>query len=92
MFWTAFVWGFGVSAGASIGLMLFGALYFVFWWIVDPDGMSKSESYRQYMMEAMAHRNEIAMEANDHLESIAASLCECETEDDDPFSDEYWRG
>lgn len=90
MLWTAFVWGVGVSAGASIGAMLFVIIQFVFWRIVDPDAKSKAETYRQYMMEAMAHRNEIAMEANEHLEAIAASMYECEDDEDD--EDEAWRG
>lgn len=92
MLWTAFVWGVGVSTGASIGAMLFVIIQFVFWRIVDPDAKSKAETYRQFMMEAMAHRNEIAMETNRKLEDIAASICvnEMDLEDDD--EDESWRG
>lgn len=92
MLWTAFVWGIGVSFGAASGTMLFVILYFALLKLVAPNFQTKTETYRQYIMEAMAHRNEIAMETNELLQEIAAAMCEPESEEDDPFSDESWRG
>jgi len=89
MFWTAFVWGAGVSLGASIGIIAFIVMHAL---LNDLLGFkSKSEAYREYIKAALSHRNELAMEANMHLAVIAEAHLDCD-EDDDEYSDESWRG
>lgn len=90
MFWTAFVWGAGVSLGASIGILAFIVMHAL---LTDLLGFkSKSEAYREYIKAALSHRNELAMEANVHLAVIADAHLECDSDDDDEYSDESWRG
>lgn len=90
MFWTAFVWGAGVSLGASIGLMVFVFMYAACRRIVESKSYSQAEAFSQHIMAAWDRRNELAMEANTYLAVIADAHLDCDIEDDD--SDESWRG
>lgn len=69
MFWTAFVWGTGVSCGAAIGLI---ALVVMFWglqWLVGKT--EKQRDYAERTLQALLSRNEMTEETNKYLEAVA---------------------
>lgn len=57
MFWTAFVWGLGVTAGGSIGLLGFFA---AFWGALDRRNDLTEDQIQ--MIERLAHATEILAE------------------------------
>ena len=60
MFWTAFIWGLGVSCGAAFGLILFVALKCVWDLTVNSKPVKRA--------------NELAEKHIEHLATIASSL------------------
>lgn len=72
MFWTAFMWGWGVSVGATAGLMLFFACFWSLEWLY---GRSKIKATAQELnaksIAALLERNDMTKETNEHLGVIA---------------------
>jgi hypothetical protein len=72
--WTAFVWGFGVSCGASFGLILFFILFWSLEWVT---GRAKKKAddlgFNRKSLEALVKRNELTVEMISHLSAIAAA-------------------
>jgi len=100
MFWSAFIWGLGVTVGGSIGLMLFVFLFGLY----KSKASQSSVELAEFANKALTRRNELTEKQIEHLlsislslESIAADAAEDEYEDeDDDVSDEvddaekYW--
>jgi len=79
MFWTAFVWGLGVSFGASIGALCYVAAYWTLQWAAG-----KSRDRREFIaqnekvLSALVVRNELTQEQVEQLNRIADSLVRTE--------------
>ena len=78
MFWTAFIWGLGVTLGGSFGLMAFVILYFV--WDVVKTTWLKTETGKRFdqLSEAfvisLQRQNERTAEQNEKLDKLAESI------------------
>lgn len=71
MFWTAFVWGLGVSFGASIGMMCFVLLYATFKWFTESESVKAIEEINDLTYQALLNRNEISSRMLEHMIIIA---------------------
>lgn len=75
MFWTAFMWGWGVSVGATAGLMLFFVCFWSLEWLV---GRSKLKATAQELnaqsIAALKERNELTKATNSYLSMIAVAV------------------
>lgn len=73
MFWTAFVWGIGVTAGGSIGLMVFVVLFAAWSMLVKTPTMRRAEELSELAYTAMLHTNELSEQQLTQITAIAAS-------------------
>lgn len=77
MFWTAVLWGLGVSIGAAIGLLMF---ILAFWGLEWISGKAKVKaaalSCNEESMRALLARNDLTKETNEHLCNIFVALDE----------------
>jgi len=74
MFWTAFIWGLGVSCGAAFGLILFVALKCVWDLTVNSKPVKLANELAEAANVALTRRNELTEKQIGQLTSIAASL------------------
>ena len=59
MFWTAFVWGLGVSCGAAFGLILFVALKYIWDATVNSKPVKRANELAELANAALVKRNEL---------------------------------
>ena len=59
MFWTAFVWGLGVSCGAAFGLILFVALKCIWDATVNSKPVKRANELAELANAALVKRNEL---------------------------------
>ena len=72
--WTAFVWGFGVSCGASFGLILFFILFWSLEWVTGrAEQKADALGFNRESLEALVKRNELTVQMIGHFASIAAA-------------------
>ena len=71
MFWTAFVWGLGVTFGGSIGLMLFVLMNYGFKRLAESESAKSIEHYHKLSQEALVERNMLTKRQIAVLERIA---------------------
>lgn len=72
MFWTAFVWGLGVSVGASIGMFSFIVLYAIWNWFMNSKVIKQAADIGQLTLNALNERNNLTKDQVKTLERIAA--------------------
>lgn len=72
MFWTAFIWGIGVSFGAAFGLIAYFVMFWSLEWLVGrtADKLDYKKNARDSLA-ALILRNELTEETNGYLEQIA---------------------
>ncbi len=73
MFWTAVVWGLGVSFGASIGAMSFVVLLYLWNLLVRSEQYKRANEYAELSQAALVRRNELTEQQIEQL----AKMTEC---------------
>lgn len=73
MFWTAIVWGIGVSTGASVGMMCFVLMFSVFTRITKSEHAKNIEKFHERSHAALVKRNMLSREMIDHMSVIASA-------------------
>jgi energy-converting hydrogenase Eha subunit H len=73
MFWTAVVWGLGVSLGVSLGMMSFVLMFAAFKRVTESETAKKIESFHERSHQALVERNELTVQMIAHLETIATA-------------------
>ena len=68
MFLTAFTWGFGVSCGLIVGLVIWRAIDFFL------GGKPSQKDYNERSIDALEKRNETSVEMAGHLLTIASNI------------------
>ena len=74
MFWTAMVWGLGVSCGASIGMMGFVVMMELFNRLTKTEIAKRAIEVHELSIAALRKRNDIGEESNALLERVAAAM------------------
>ena len=75
MFWTAFVWGVGVSCGAAIGLLGFMFAKTAADWALGHRKMQQTIlTYNQLSLVELTNRNVLTLDTIEALERIAAAV------------------
>ena len=74
MFWTAFVWGLGVSLGASFGLMSFVVLKFTWDATVNSKPIKRANELAELANAALIRRNELTEQQIAKLGEIAEMI------------------
>ena len=74
MFWTAFVWGIGVAAGGSIGLMVFVILYTAWYAAMKSPAATRAEELSEFAYTAMRDANEVSEKQLTQLTALAAAV------------------
>lgn len=74
MFWTAFIWGLGVSVGASIGLMAFVVLFAGWSWLANTKTVKRASEVAELSLKALDRRNELTNEQIQMLERVASAV------------------
>ena len=74
MFWTAVVWGLGVSFGGSIGLMAFVLMFAVWKAFSETETAKTIEQHNDLVLAALLRRNDLTAKANEDLEKIAIAM------------------
>lgn len=83
MFWTAFVWGLGVSCGGAFGVLLFFVLFYAMErWTGRAASKANIHDVNEKSLEALKERNEISREQVALLNDIAVSLDKAATSAD----------
>lgn len=85
MFWTAFVWGVGVSCGSALGLLTFFVFFWTLEWMVGRS--NKFVQFNKESLEALRHRNELTGATNVHLDRLADAVVYLSTLDSTPQAD-----
>lgn len=75
MFWTAFIWGLGVSTGAAVGLLCWVCMFWSLEWLLgrSADKLDLKKINKE-SLEALVLRNELTRDTNDYLANIARSV------------------
>lgn len=74
MFWTAFVWGLGVSCGATVGLLAFVVSFWVLQWASGRAAeIEAAKKVAELSLVALDRRNELTEETIEHLRVIAVA-------------------
>ena len=77
MFWTAFVWGFGASCGAAIGLVGFLAMLWTLeWFFGRTEAKINAAKNAAESLLALQRRNELTEEQVKHLAVLSAAAVE----------------
>lgn len=71
MFWTAFVWGIGVAAGGSIGLMVFVVLFAVWSRIARTPAAVRANELADLMYAVTVERKALSAQQLDVLNTLA---------------------
>jgi hypothetical protein len=70
MFWTALVWGFGVSLGASVGMMCFVLMFAAFKRVTESKTAQEILSFHERSHEALQERNQLTEKQIEHIAAI----------------------
>lgn len=70
MFWTAFIWGLGVTLGGSIGLMAFVVMFAGWSWLANTKTVKRASEVAELSLKALDRRNELTTEQIDVLKDI----------------------
>ena len=73
-FWTAFIWGIGVTLGGSIGIMAFVVLFTVWRWVTNAKAARRASEIAELSLQALARRNHLTVEQIEKLDRIAAAI------------------
>jgi hypothetical protein len=76
MFWTAVIWGLGVSLGASVGMMSFVVMFAVWGWLANTKAAKRASEVAELSLAALDKRNELTIQQIEYLAAIAAAA-EC---------------
>lgn len=76
MFWTAFIWGLGITTGASFGIIIFLIAYAGINWFTNTQPVKDAASIAELTLTALKERNELTKDQLKLLERVALS---CET-------------
>lgn len=71
MFWTAFIWGLGVSSGACFGLLLFFVLKTAIDRLMNTKTSKRVEEVHQRTLDLLEDRNRLTDQMAGHLKVIA---------------------
>jgi hypothetical protein len=71
MFWTAFIWGLGVSFGASFGLMSFVILKWIWDATANAKPVKRANELAELANAALVRRNELTEQQIQKLEDIS---------------------
>jgi Flp pilus assembly protein TadB len=74
MFWTAVIWGLGVSFGASIGAMTFVLLFTAFKRISETKAAKAISDHSELVLAALDRRNELSQDQVDKLGQIVQAM------------------
>ena len=74
MFWTAMVWGLGVSCGASIGMMGLVVMMELFNRFTKTEIVKRANEINELSIAALSERNDIGVASNVLLERVAAAM------------------
>lgn len=74
MLWTAFVWGFGVTAGGSVGVMLFVILFSGWQRLVNIKSVRQAVETADLSIALLSQRNDLTQQQVAVLERIAAAM------------------
>lgn len=70
MFWTAFVWGIGATAGGSIGLMVFVILFAAWSRVAATPAAVRANELAELTYEALVRRNELTARQLDMVNTL----------------------
>lgn len=71
MFWTAFIWGLGVTLGGSIGLMAFVVLFAGWSWLANTKTVKRASEVAELSLKALDRRNDLTEGQIATIERIA---------------------
>lgn len=75
MFWTAFLWGLGMSCGGSIGLLLFAVGFKALQWLTgQTERLSRLEQFNRETLAALNERNALTQDTNATLTEIVSAV------------------
>jgi len=74
MFWTAFVWGIGATAGGSVGLMLFVVLFAAWSRVAKTPAAVRANELAELTYNVMVERKDLSAKQLDTLNLIAYHL------------------
>jgi len=73
MFWTAFIWGLGVTIGGSFGMMFF-IVFLAGWnWLTNTKAVKRAAEVAELSLAALDKRNELTVHQIEYLAVIAAA-------------------
>ena len=73
-FWTAFLWGIGVTLGGSVGMMAFVVLFTLWRWATNTKAARRAAEVAELSLQALARRNHLTIEQIEKLDRIAAAI------------------
>lgn len=73
-FWTAFIWGIGVTLGGSMGMMAFVVLFTVWRWVTNTKSARRASEVAELSLQALARRNQLTVDQIERLDRIAAAI------------------
>jgi len=74
MFWTAFIWGLGVSCGAAFGLILFVALKCIWDATVKSKPAKRANELAELANAALVRRNELTEKQIEQLAEMTTVI------------------
>lgn len=74
MFWTAFVWGIGATAGGSVGLMLFVVLFAAWSYLMRTPAAVRSMELAELTYAVAVERKELSERQLTAVTGLAASM------------------
>jgi hypothetical protein len=74
MFWTAFIWGLGVSCGGSIGAMSFVVLLYFWNLLVKSAQFRRANEFAELSYAALVRRNELTEKQIEQLEKMTVVI------------------
>ena len=74
MFWTAVIWGLGVSVGASFGAMTFVLLFFAFKLLTETEAAKSTSGHSESVLSALDRKNELSKRQVEHICEIVKAL------------------
>ena len=73
MFWTAFIWGLGVTVGGSFGMMCFIVLFAGWNWLTNTKAVKRAAEVAELSLAALDKRNKLTVQQIEYLAAIAAA-------------------
>lgn len=73
-FWTAFIWGIGVTLGGSMGMMAFVVLFTAWMRVANTKAARRASEVAEFSLQALDRRNQLTVEQIEKLDRIAAAI------------------